>query len=106
MGTEWYQKGDGKVKKNTEIELGKNIVKVFIQILKDKKMSIPELARKMGTERRTINLFLSRLEAGKGGSLKTLSKYAEALEIDPFMFFYEVKENVKIEPRKTKKKVG
>ena len=57
-------------------------------------MSIPELARKMGTERRTINLFLSRLEAGKGGSLKTLSKYAEALEIDPFMFFYEVKENV------------
>ena len=92
------------MKKNTEIELGKNILKVFIQILKDKKMSIPELARKMGTERRTINLFLSRLEAGKGGSLKTLSKYAEALEIDPFMFFYEVKENVKIEPRK--KKVG
>ena len=91
MGTDWYQKGDGIVDKITEIDLGKNIVKIIHQVLKEKNMSITDMAESLNTNRRSINLFLSRLEEGKGGSLKTICKYANAININPYELFYESK---------------
>ena len=80
-------------------KLGKSISENFKIILTQKKISIPELAGKMNTNRRAVNIFLDRLESGIG-SLNTICKYANALGISPYELFYESK----LVPRKIEKK--
>ena len=80
-------------------KLGKSVSENFKIILTQKKISIPELAGKIDTNRRAVNIFLARLENGIG-SLNTICKYANALGVDPHELFYESK----LVPREPKKK--
>ena len=73
----------------SEIELGKNISENIRIIITRKKVTIPEIAEKIGVNRRAANKFLERLEEGKA-SLKTICKYANALEVDPSLLFKEL----------------
>ena len=73
-----------------EKEIGKNIADNFEKILIDKKMTIPDVARKMYLTRYSVNLFLKNLRGGKG-TFKTVCKYANALGINPYELFYESK---------------
>ena len=84
----------------TEKDVGKNIVENFKFLLIKNKKSISEIAQKTGTSSRGINNFLERLEEGKGGSLKTICKYANALGVSPYVLFYENK----LVPRESNKK--
>ena len=73
----------------SEIELGKMISKNLQLYLTKKNMSIPELAKQIGFERTAVNNFLNRLEEGKA-TIKTICKYANALEVDPALLFKEL----------------
>lgn len=75
----------------TDKDLGTNIADNFEKILIDKKMTIPEVAEKIGSTRWAVNLFLSNLREGKGGSISTICKYSEALEVSPYDLYGEYK---------------
>ena len=75
----------------TKKDLGTNIADNFEKILIDKKMTIPEVAEKMGRTRCAVHLFLSNLRAGKGGNIPTICKYSEALEVSPYDLYGEYK---------------
>ncbi len=74
----------------TEKELGNNIANIFEQILAEKNMNIKEVAENIGINQSAVYDFLSSLREGKGGSLKTFCKYASALKISPYLFFYQI----------------
>ena len=62
----------------TEKKLGETVFENFKIILTKKNLTIPDVAKKLGSDRRTVNIFLDRLKSGTG-TLKTICKYANAL---------------------------
>ena len=81
------------------VEVGNNIADSFEKKMIDKKITVPELAKKMNATRYSIHFFLESLRKGIS-SLNTICKYANALGISPYELFYESK----LVPRKIEKK--
>ena len=72
-----------------EIKLGKKIAQNIRVILAKKKMSLADLAKKMGRSRSAPSDFLENLEQGSA-TIKTICKYADVLEVDPSILFQEL----------------
>ena len=83
----------------TEVEIGNNAADIFEKMLIEKKTSIAKISRKLGVGRYSVHLFLKNLRDGKS-TLTTICKYANALEINPYVLFYENK----LVPREPNKK--
>ena len=79
-------KGSGNV---LEIKLGKRIAQNIRVILAKKRMNLADFAKKMGHSRSSTSDFLENLEKGSA-TLKTICKYASALEVDPDDLFKEL----------------
>ena len=72
-----------------EKELGKRIAQNIRYILSEKRINLAELAKKLGYSRSAASDFLENLEKGSS-TIKTICKYANALEIDPSLLFQEL----------------
>ena len=81
----------------TEKEVGKTIAKNIRHIITEKELTQTEVAKKMGYTRASINNLISSIEQGKG-TFKTICKYANALEVSPFLLFQELE----LKPREPK----
>ena len=86
------------IKRNED---GNNLAEKKKKKMIDKKITVPELAKKMNATRYSIHFFLESLRKGIS-SLNTICKYANALEISPYELFYESK-LVPREPKSKKK---
>ena len=82
----------------TEKEIGMSVADNFEKLMVDKKMTYMSISKKVGANRQATHSFLNNLREGKGGSLKTICKYANALGVSPYVLFYENK----LVPRKEK----
>ena len=74
----------------TEKEIGISVADNFEKLMIDKKMDYVAVSEKAGTNRWAVHSFINNLREGKGGSLKTICKYASALEVDPDDLFKEL----------------
>ena len=74
----------------TEKEIGISVADNFEKLMIDKKMNYITVSEKAGTNRWAVHSFINNLREGKGGSLKTICKYANALEVDPSLLFKEL----------------
>ena len=83
----------------TEKEIGISVADNFEKLMIDKKMDYVAVSEKAGTNRWAVHSFINNLREGKGGSLKTICKYANALGVSPYVLFYENK----LVPREPKK---
>ena len=83
----------------TEKEIGISVADNFEKLMIDKKMDYVAVSEKAGTNRWAVHSFINNLREGKGGSLKTICKYANALGVSPYVLFYENK----LVPRKNNK---
>ena len=83
----------------TEKEIGISEADNFEKLMIDKKMDYVAVSEKAGTNRWAVHSFINNLREGKGGSLKTICKYANALGVSPYVLFYENK-LVQREPEK------
>ena len=83
----------------TEKEIGISVADNFEKLMIDKKMNYITVSEKAGTNRWAVHSFINNLREGKGGSLKTICKYANALGVSPYVLFYENK----LVPREPKK---
>ena len=72
-----------------EKELGKIIAQNIRYILSEKRTNLAELAKKLGYNRSAASDFLENLEK-RSGTIKTICKYANALEVSPFVLFQEL----------------
>ena len=84
----------------TEKEIGISVADNFEKLMIDKKMDYVAVSEKAGTNRWAVHSFINNLREGKGGSLKTICKYANALGVSPYVLFYENK----LVPRESNKK--
>ena len=75
----------------TEKEIGISVADNFKKLMIDKKMDYVAVSKKAGTNRWAVSSFINNLREGKGGSLKTICKYANALGVSPYVLFYENK---------------
>ena len=72
-----------------EKELGRRISQNIRYILSEKRINLAGLAKKLGCSRSATSDFLKNLEKGSG-TIKTICKYANALEVDPSLLFKEL----------------
>ncbi len=72
-----------------EKELGERIAQNIRYILSEKRINLAELAKKLGYNRSAASDFLENLEKGSS-TIKTICKYANALEVDPALLVKEL----------------
>ena len=72
-----------------EKNFGKMIAQNIRLMLSEKRMNFADLARKMGRTRSATSDSLKKLEQGSA-TIKTICKYADALEVDPSILFQKL----------------
>ena len=75
--------------KRSEKKLGKRIATNIRLILRSKNMTQADYAKTFECSKQAITDYLKLLENG-GGTIKTICKYADALEVDPSVLFKEL----------------
>ena len=77
------------MKKRSDIKVGKRIATNIRLILRSKNMTQADYAKTFECSKQAITDYLKLLENG-GGTIKTICKYADALEVDPSVLFKEL----------------
>ena len=77
------------MKKRSNIKVGKRVATNIGLILKSKNMTQADFAKTFECSKQAITDYLRLLENG-GGTIKTICKYADALEVDPSLLFKEL----------------
>ena len=70
--------------------MGNNVADNFEKTLIDKKITILDIAQTLSISKSGVHCFLENLRKGSV-SLKTICKYANAININPYELFYESK---------------